>query len=120
MRNQYTCAMLILAGVAGCPHVTRAQGPRVQELVAPTRPIRPWRPAAAPLSLGTTPIFNPEAAADSLKIRPTYWLEGGLAGSVGVGILGWFQGRAIGSVLGTFAGFFVGALIGGQVPRPGP
>ncbi len=116
---QYPCALLILAGLAG-PPVARAQGPRVHELVAPTPLVRPWRPVAATLPLATTPIFIPQAAPDSLKIRPTYWLVGGIAGTVAGAVLGWFWDRATGSILFAFAGFFVGAFIGGQVAKHAP
>ncbi len=120
IRIQLSCALLIVAGVAGGPHVTRAQGPRVHDWVAPTPLIRPWRPVAGRLPVARTPILIPQPAADSLKIRSTYWLEGGIAGTVGGAILGWFWDRATGSILFAFAGFFVGVFLGGQVAKHGP
>ena len=64
---------------------------------------------------------------------PSYWLEGGLAGGIGLGVLGGVMGHGLcadngvnenctGSTLGMAAlgavlGFTVGALIGGFFPK---
>jgi len=60
---------------------------------------------------------------------PTYWLEGGLIGGIGLGVLSGYEagglcessdctlGRVTVGILGGALGFTVGALIGGQFPK---
>ena len=61
---------------------------------------------------------------------PTYWLEGGLIGGIGLGVLsayesgglcessdGCIAGRVTVGIRGAALGFTVGALIGGQFPK---
>jgi len=61
---------------------------------------------------------------------PTYWLEGGLIGGIGLGVLSAYEsgglcessddcvaGRVTVGTLGAALGFTVGALIGGQFPK---
>src|SRR5438067_740430 len=74
---------------------------------------------------------TPNAARLAPPTPPsTYWLEGGLIGGIGLGVLsayesgglcessdGCIAGRVTVGVLGAALGFIVGALIGGQFPK---
>jgi len=100
-------------------------------LVAPTAAVG-QRLAPVPQSTLNT-VRWPAAATESTPLRPalgtpprTYWLEGGLVGGIGLGVLSAVELRSLcesgsctagtiaGGVLGGFVGFTVGALIGGQ------
>ncbi len=75
----------------------------------------------------------PSASTQFTHVRPapgtlprTYWLEGGLVGGIGLGVVSAVElgslcesgsctaGTIAGGVLGGFVGFTVGALVGGQ------
>ena len=98
-------------------------------LLAPTRmpaqrlpqPLLPYNATLSTSRAGTL--------IDSVPITPTYWLEGGVIGALGLGILaaigfhGLCESRNCagavigGAALGAAVGFPVGALIGGQFPK---
>lgn len=75
----------------------------------------------------------PTAAAprgrSSGTIPRTYWVEGGVIGGLGLGVLGALEFRSLcessnctagtvaGGVLGGAVGFTIGALVGGQVRK---
>src|SRR6267378_1002656 len=115
-----------LAVIAACcaPAIARGQAPRLQAWPAPWvahgGPPLLLAPAAREFRLGLD--------RDSAAIRRTYWLEGGLIGSVLVGLVGSqvckLGDRPPGScyvevffLSGGLIGFPVGALIGGQFPK---
>jgi hypothetical protein len=95
-------------------------------LLAPTpmpaqrlpQPFLPFNATIATSSAGTR--------SDSLPIPPTYWLEGGVIGALGLGIIAAIGFHQLcesqnctsvvvgGAALGAAVGFPVGALIGGQ------
>jgi len=88
----------------------------------------------APLPQGTlNSVRWPSASVQFTQVHPalgtpprTYWLEGGLVGGIGLGVLSAVElrsfcesgsctaGTIAGGVLGGFVGFTVGALVGGQ------
>lgn len=107
---------------------------------AAQRPVVPWR--ATPVAAAFTPRPSRPvgrtirwSAPDSAAIHRTYWLEGGIAGSAIVALLGATFAvsmchysdtgcvnsglRALGGFVGgAVLGFGPGALIGGQFRRP--
>ena len=77
----------------------------------------------------TRPTARSGTFSDSVPIPPTYWLEGGVIGALGLGILTAIafheflceshctRAAVGGAALGAAVGFPVGALIGGQFPK---
>ncbi len=95
----------------------RVAGQRLAPLPQSTLNAVRW-PAAATASTQHGPALG--------TLPRTYWLEGGLVGGIGLGVLSAVELRSLcesgsctagtiaGGVLGGFVGFTVGALVGGQ------
>lgn len=91
-------------------------------------PMPPYVAAALPVR-SQVPRFD--SVLTTRTVPRTYWLEGGIVGGVGIGVLSalWVRGMSessstagtvAGFVLGAAVGFPAGALIGGQFKKPSP
>ena len=116
----------IVMGLFYLARLGYAQGPRLPP------PFISWVAQRPSLVSARPPFKVPTAlSGDSVAIRRTYWLEGGLIGAVLVGALG-TQLCKLGEgsrdtcsvklffLAGGFIGFPAGALIGGRFTKHGP
>lgn len=125
-RRVAIACLIASRAIAAVPAV--AQRPDLASRLAPLH-----QRALLPVRERNSPFWFVPTAPDSIRIPPTYWLEGALVGGGLLGLLTASTAVALcgydspchnpgfyalgGFTLGALTGFGLGALIGGQFPK---